>query len=256
MGWSQTRHAPARLGRQEASVVRAHETADLQRTFVDPSRLRTVFIMNDELLRHGLAHVLSQAIDIQFVGDLQHDAELVERLRALQPDLLVVADDPNLPLSALLAALDPAPKVVAVIDSDGAPSHAVELIRAGADALVDRRSPADELLSTVLHVIDGRPALDARSTNTLVSELRSHGSEPSGDYSRMLTRREAEVLSLLTDGLDNRAIAAKLFVAEATVKFHLHNIMGKFGVHKRAALVSAALGGNRGRSDGYPQWVR
>ena len=55
------------------------------------------------------------------------------------------------------------------------------------------------------------------------------------------------MLALLTEGLDNRAIATDLFISEATVKFHLHNIMDKFGVHKRAALVSAALrGGTRG----------
>ncbi|MDV3127465.1 response regulator transcription factor [Mycobacterium sp. 21AC1] len=201
--------------------------------------------MNDELLCHGLMHVLSQAHGVQFAGDLQHGAELAGRLRALRPDLLVVAAEPDLLLSGLLAELDPVPKVVVVVDGDDSSCRALELIRAGADALVDRRSPSTELLNTVLRVIDGQQALDARSASSLISELRSRGGDSGPDLSRMLTRREREVLSLLTDGLDNRAIATKLFIAEATVKFHLHNIMGKFGVHKRAALVSVALRGQR-----------
>lgn len=104
-------------------------------------------------------------------------------------------------------------------------------------------------------VLDGQSALDAYSVNTLIAELRSQNTEHELDYARILTRREKEVLALLTDGLDNRAIATDLFISEATVKFHLHNIMDKFGVHKRAALVSAALRGQsrqmRGGAGGF-----
>ncbi len=255
MGWSQTRYAPTHIALRGAEVVHSRGIADIRSKFVDSPRLRTVFVMNDELLRHGLMHVVSQASGVEFVGDLQHGSGLTDRLRALRPQLLVVGVESGVPLAALLAELDPVPKVVVVIDGEDASHHAVDLIQAGADALVDRRSSSSELLNTVLRVINGQTALDARSANALIAELRSRRSETPTDYSRMLTRREREVLSLLTDGLDNRAIAAKLFISEATVKFHLHNIMDKFGVHRRAALVSAALRGNRGGMDGYPSAI-
>jgi DNA-binding NarL/FixJ family response regulator len=199
-------------------------------------------VMNDELLRHGLVHVMSQASGIRFVGDLRHGPGLARRLRALRPDLLILGAEPNLSLATLLADLDVVPKVIVVMDGGDAPANALALIRAGADALVDRRSSSAELLSAVTRVIAGRTALDAHSANTLITELRSSSEgDPDADHARVLTRREREVLTLLTDGLDNRTIATKLFISEATVKFHLHNIMAKFGVHKRAALVSAAL---------------
>jgi DNA-binding NarL/FixJ family response regulator len=199
-------------------------------------------VMNDELLRHGLVHVMSQASGIRFVGDLRHGPGLARRLRALRPDLLILGAEPNLSLATLLADLDVVPKVIVVMDGGDAPANALALIRAGADALVDRRSSSAELLSAVTRVIAGRTALDAHSANTLITELRSSSEgDPDAHHARVLTRREREVLTLLTDGLDNRAIATKLFISEATVKFHLHNIMAKFGVHKRAALVSAAL---------------
>lgn len=242
MGWPQTRPQHSGYSRR---------IADTRGAFADPVRLRTVFVMNDELLCHGLMHVVSQARGVEFVGDLRHGPGLVDRLRALEPQLLVLGSDPGLSLSALLAELDPVPKVVVIVDGDDASSRALELIRAGADALVNRRSPSTELLNTVMRVINGRSALDAHSADALIAELRSQRSESASDYSRNLTRREREVLSLLTEGLDNRAIATKLFISEATVKFHLHNIMDKFGVRRRAALVAAALRGARAGTDGY-----
>jgi DNA-binding NarL/FixJ family response regulator len=256
MGWSQQGYAPVHPGPRSAATGKPHGIVDMRGTFVDTARLRTVFVMNDELLRHGLIHVVSQAGGIQFVGDLRHGAGLLDRLRALRPELLVVGVDRSLPLAALLAELDPVPKVIVVMDGYEASAHALELIRAGADALVDRRSPSTDLLGAVQRVIDGYTALDAYSADAVIAQLRAPGSEPDSDYSRMLTRREREVLALLTEGLDNRTIATNLFIAEATVKFHLHNIMDKFGVHKRAALVSAALRGNRGGTDGYLSAIR
>ncbi|MET0701275.1 MAG: response regulator transcription factor [Mycobacterium sp.] len=251
MGWSQMGYAAVHPRLRSAETGQLREITDARGTFVNAARLRTVFVMDDELLRHGLIHVMSKAGGIQLVGDLNHGAGLIDRLRALRPELLVVGVDHGLPLAALLAELNPAPKVIAVMDGDDASTHALELIRAGADALVDRRSPAADLLGAVQRVIEGHTALDAHSANALIAQLRAPSIKSDPDYSRLLTRREREVLVLLTEGLDNRTIATKLFISEATVKFHLHNIMDKFGVHKRVALVSAALGGNRGATDGY-----
>ena len=256
MGWSQMGYAPVHPGLRSAETSQSHGIAGISEPFVNGARLRTVFVMNDELLRHGLIHVMSQAGGIQFVGDLRHGAGLTDRLRALRPELLVVGVDRSLPLAALLVELDPVPKVIVVMDGEEASADALELIRAGADALVNRRSPSADLLSAVQRVIEGGTALDAYSADAVIAQLRAPGSESHCDYSRMLTRREREVLVLLTEGLDNRTIATKLFITEATVKFHLHNIMDKFGVHKRAALVSAALRGNRGGTDGYLSAIR
>jgi DNA-binding NarL/FixJ family response regulator len=246
MGWSQMQRTPVALGPPCPGAGRSHEFPDERGIFAEARKLRTVFVMDDELLRHGLIHIVSQADRVQLVGELTHSAELAVRLKELQPELLVVGVDRSLPLATLLAELEPAPKVVVVMDDACAPAQAIDLIKAGADALVHRRSPSTDLLRAVQRVIEGQAALDAFSADALIAELRVPAVESDSDCSRILTRREHEVLLLLTEGHDNRTIAAKLFIAETTVKFHLHNIMDKFGVHKRAALVSAALRGNLG----------
>jgi len=237
MGWSQPHYASRHPGTRTSRLDPGRDIAPA----------RTVFVMDDELLLHGLVHLLGDVDGIRMVGDLRHDGDLVERLTLAAPDLLIVDADHGLQLAALRTHLDPVPKIVVVMDGEESPGRALQLVQAGADALVDRRSPSVEVLSAVARVLDGQTALDPHSVTTLVDELRSQAMPAEHDSAGLLTRREKEVLALLTEGLDNRAIASELFISEATVKFHLHNIMDKFGVHKRAALVSAAL---RGRARG------
>jgi DNA-binding NarL/FixJ family response regulator len=200
--------------------------------------------MGDELLRHGLVHLLSRIDQFDFIGDVRRDGSLVDRLRALRPDLLLLCVDDAPPLADLLDQLELRPKVVVVTHGAGNGAKALELIRAGADALIDRRSSSSELLNTVQRVAAGQTALDPHSVTTLITELRLQRRGHESDAVTNLTRREREVLALITDGLDNRTIARDLFISEATVKFHLHNIMNKFGVRKRSALVSAVLRGH------------
>ena len=204
--------------------------------------MRAAVVTDDELLRHGLVHMMSRTDAVLLVGNMRPGAELAGRLQSLRPDLLVFGTGRDVMLPALLADLHPRPKVVVVVDPDDPQTDPVELIRAGADGLIDRRSTSHELLTTLMRVAAGHNALDSSCADAVITRLRAPvaGAE---ENTPVLTRREHEVLHLLTDGLDNRTIARRLFISEATVKFHLHNIMGKFGVHRRAALVSTALRG-------------
>lgn len=238
MGWPQTREAPTQRDDGTADLERSIESLDLSIPLIASAAQRTVFVMADELLRHGLIHVMSQATGIRMVGDLAHGPGLAAHLRELRPQLLVVGHELGPQLPSLLSGLSPAPKVLAVIDGDDPRERALPMICAGADAVVDRRSSAAELRAAIARVVDGHRALDARSAETLIGELREQAAP---DKSTPLTRREREVLDLLVNGLDNRAIAGALFISQATVKFHLHNIKAKFAVPSRAALIATVL---------------
>lgn len=243
MSLSPTGYAQTPTIRPRPEIARIPQI-DYQQPFLGyPSSLRTTIVANDELLRHGLVHVVSHIERIRFVGDLRYGEGLAERVRELRPELLVLGMDRTLVLSDLLAELDVTPRVVVVMDSHDEGANTLDLLRAGADALVDRRSTATELRTTFNRVISGQSALDSHSVNAVIAELRCPRKDFRDDLVAALTAREREVLDLLVEGLDNRTIATQLFVSEATVKFHLQNIMKKLGVHKRAALISVALRG-------------
>lgn len=226
-----------------ADLARSTQIPSARRGLVSSRRMRAAVVTDDELLRHGLVHMMSRTDSVLLVGNMRPGAELVGRLQSLRPDLLVFGTDRDVTLPTLLADLHPRPKVVVVIDTDDPQTDPLDLIRAGADGLIDRRSTSHELLATLMRVAAGHNALDASCANAVITRLRAPVAAPDDACTPVLTRREHEVLHLLTDGLDNRTIARNLFISEATVKFHLHNIMGKFGVHRRAALVSTALRG-------------
>lgn len=244
MSLSPTGYAQTPTTRSRPEIARVPQIDYQQPTLGYPASLRTTIVANDELLRHGLAHVVSQIERIRFVGDLRYGDGLAGRVRELRPDLLVLGMDRTLALSDLLAELNATPRVIVVMDSQDEGAHTLDLLRAGADALVDRRSTATELRNTFNRVINGQTALDSHSVNAVIAELRCPRRDFRDDLGASLTAREREVLDLLVEGLDNRTIAAQLFVSEATVKFHLQNIMNKLGVHKRAALISVALRGH------------
>lgn len=238
MGWPQTRDAPTQRDGSAAEDDQSIETISRPISFIEAAALRMVFVMTDELLRHGLIHVLSTEPGVRLVGDLAHGPGLADVLAPMRPQLLVVGAEAGSDLSTWLLALDPTPKVLAVIDGEDPRERALPLIWAGADAVVDRRSSSAELRTAVARMLEGHRTLDVRSAETVIDELREQA-DPG--HTGSLTRREREVLELLVDGMDNRAIAGALFISEATVKFHLHNIKSKFGVHSRAALVAMVL---------------
>lgn len=245
MSLSPTGYAQTPITRPRPEIARVPQIDYQQPPLGCSDGLRTTIVANDELLRHGLVHVVSHIDRIRFVGDLRYGDGLAERIGELRPDLLVLGMDRTLALPDLLAALDATPRVIVVMDSEDDRANTLDLLRAGADALVDRRSTATELRNTFTRVINGQTALDSHSVNAVIAELRCPRKDLHDDLVALLTARERDVLNLLVEGLDNRTIANRLFVSEATVKFHLHNIMNKLGVHKRAALISVAL---RGRS--------
>lgn len=94
MGWTQTREAPTQRADSAAVSGGSIENIDMTMPFIAPTPRRAVFVMSDELLRHGLIHVMSQGAGIVLVGDLDHGPALADRLRELRPHLLVVGPRP------------------------------------------------------------------------------------------------------------------------------------------------------------------
>ncbi|KPH20758.1 hypothetical protein AN948_05200 [Rhodococcus sp. ADH] len=196
--------------------------------------------MNDELVRHGLLHVLARVSEHRMITELPYDRTTVSRLKALKADLIIIGAEAGASLTDL-ARLSPTARIVAITDGEDRTVSPLQLIRDGAHALIDRRTSSSELVATILRVTSGQHGLDVSNLDAIFAEIRATKSDADAATYSCLTRREREVLKLVTDGLDNRAIAANLFVSEATVKFHVHNIMSKLGIHKRSALVADAL---------------
>jgi DNA-binding NarL/FixJ family response regulator len=121
--------------------------------------------------------------------------------------------------------------VLTTYDTD---SDVLPAIKAGATGYLLKDTPREELFRAVAAADRGESVLSPAVAGRLMGQLRAPAKEP-------LSQRELEVLTLISQGSNNRETARKLFISEATVKTHLLHVYAKLGVRDRAAAVAAAF---------------
>ena len=198
---------------------------------MDPVRL--LVVADDPLSRAGLAALLSGRADVAVAGEVRAD-EAGRAAAELRAAVAVWDLGPPGAAGPPAAAL-PATPVVAVAADD---AQAADAVRGGARAVLFRGAPADAIAAAAVAAAHGLAALDAS-----LAEGWLRPPEPAGG-AEGLTAREREVLSLLAEGLGNKAVAARLGISEHTAKFHVNAILGKVGAASRSeAIVKAARQG-------------
>ncbi|MCH5674529.1 response regulator transcription factor [Streptomyces gilvus] len=208
----------------------------------------TVLLVDDEpLVRAGLRAVLEAQPDIEVVGEAADGAAVIPLVRRLRPD--VVAMDVRMPLMdgieatrAVLRTIDDPPKILVVTTFEN-DEYVYEALRAGADGFLLKRARPTEIVHAVRLVAEGESLLFPASVRQLAA---THGDAGGNREARAvlerarLTEREAEVLRLMTRGLSNAEIAARLVVGTETVKSHVSAVLAKLGARDRTQAVIAA----------------
>lgn len=198
------------------------------------SLTRTVVVSDVRLYREGLAYALSargDGVEIAGTADSLRGAEDV-----LASGCAVVLLDAGMPhaleIARALSLVDPAPKIVAVAVGDDA-ADVVACAQAGVDGYVPRDGSIDDVAAAIGGVMRGELLCSPRMAATLFKRLATAGSGAPDDGST-LTAREREVVALIDRGLSNKQIANRLRIGTATVKNHVHNILEKLHVDRRA----------------------
>lgn len=197
---------------------------------MDP--VSVLVVSADPLARAGLAARVASRPELALVGEAgPREAQRVGEARLPE----VVLWDLN-GADAVRSAAPPWRGLAApILALASDPRAAGEALRAGVRAVVSRAAAPETLAVAVAAVSRGLAVLDPELAGAFVRPPEA--AEPA----EPLTPREREVLGLLTEGLANKAIAARLGISEHTAKFHVNAILGKLGVESRAeAIVRAA----------------
>lgn len=195
--------------------------------------LRVLVVSPDPLSRGGLATLLAGQPGIAVAGEAPPDRELPAAARRLDPDVAAwdAGGDDAFEAPMRQASGSGLP-VVAVVSSA---AQARPALAAGARGLVLRDAAPERLAAALVAVAHGLWSLDGALAPGLLRPA------PIAEPNEPLTPREIEVLGLLSEGLPNKAIAARLGISEHTAKFHVNAILGKLGAESRSeAIVRAA----------------
>ncbi|MFF4092809.1 response regulator [Streptomyces sp. NPDC001834] len=210
----------------------------------EPAHVITLVVVDDHpVVRDGLRGMFESAPGFRVLGEASDGVAGVDLVARLDPDVVLM--DLRMPGGGGVAAIAELTRrgararvlVLTTYDTD---SDTLPAIEAGATGYLLKDAPRDELFHAVRAAADGRTVLSPAVASRLVSRVRT----PSAPRNEPLSAREREVLALVAKGTSNRAIAAELFISEATVKTHLTHVFAKLGAKDRAAAV--AVGYDRG----------
>jgi DNA-binding NarL/FixJ family response regulator len=211
-----------------------------------------VFLLDDhEIVRRGVRQLLEDSGEILVVGEAGTAADALARIPPTRPDVAVL--DGRLPdgsgIDVCREIRSRAPEIAALIltsyDDDEALFSA---IMAGAAGYVLKQVRGQDLVDAVRRVAAGQSLLDPAVTQQVLDRLREG---PKQDKALAgLTDQERRVLELIGEGLTNRAIGERLFLAEKTVKNYVSSLLAKLGLERRTQAAVFASKHPRGGQDG------
>ncbi len=204
-------------------------------------RIRIVLVDDHAVVRSGLAAFLLAYDDLQLVGEAADGSEALDLCGRVQPDVvlmdLVMPEMDGATATRLIRERYPRIKVIA-LTSFKENDLVQGVLAAGAIGYLLKNVSTDDLAGAIRSAHAGKPTLAPEAAQALIQNAaRKQDSEPGYD----LTDREREVLRLMVEGLNNSAIAEKLFVSRSTIKFHVSNILSKLHVSSRTEAVAYAL---------------
>ncbi|MCT2589732.1 response regulator transcription factor [Streptomyces sp. N2-109] len=201
--------------------------------------IRVVIADDQMMVREGFSVLLNAQPGIEVVGHAEDGREAVTQAAALRPDVMLM--DIRMPelngieATRQIAARSGETTRVLVLTTFDLDEYVYDALRAGASGFLLKDASAGQLAEAVRVVAAGEALLAPNITRRLIAEFAQQGTVRGPRVERLgtLTERETEVLSLIAQGLSNGEIAARLVVAEQTVKTHVGRILVKLGLRDR-----------------------
>ncbi len=215
------------------------------------TKIRVLFVDDQALFREGMATLLGLHSSLEIVGEAGDGRAAVEACLRLRPDVVLM--DLRMPGMGGVEATRRIgelglPTKVLVLTTFEEDAEVFAAIRGGAAGYLLKASPSEKLVEAIHAVAAGASVLQPSVTAKLLNEFNriSERTERRSvqPLPEPLSARELAVLQCLCDGLSNKEIAARLGIAEGTVKNHMTNVLGKLGALDRtqAALRARDLG--------------
>jgi two-component system, NarL family, response regulator DegU len=202
-------------------------------------KIRLLLIDDNRLLRDGIAAILKGRPDIKVVAASGNGESSILKIHTLKPNVILLdlglRSQSSLHVVEVLKKEFPHAKVI-VMDLAPAQGDVLQFVRAGASGFILKDATLEDFLGTIRSVADGEKVLPPVLSGSLFSQIIEHavsGGRKNLSKAIQMTKREREVIGLISYGLSNKEIGHRLHVATYTIKSHIHNIMEKLALHTR-----------------------
>ena len=212
------------------------------------AKLKILIVDDHDIVRKGLAMLVSRQKDLTVVAEAGTVAEAVEKARETAPDVVVM--DIRLPdgtgIEACREVRDENSDVKVLMLTSYSDEEAVMgSIMAGASGYLLKEIRSQEIVDAIRRVGSGQSLLDPSVTASVLERVRRGKEE---DVLAQLTDQEKKILELIADGQTNREIAGQINLSDETVKNYVSNILGKLEISRRS-LAATLLAERRGRRE-------
>ncbi len=210
-------------------------------------KISILVIEDNRLLRDGIATMLKKQPDMHVAATFGNGENILKMIDKHKPDILLLdlglRNQNSLQIVKLAKQNFPETKII-IMDLIPLQEDVFEFVQAGVLGFILKDANVTEFYKTIRNVYQGIKVLPPQLTGSLFSQIVEHainGSKPSLiiDSIRM-TKRERQVIELISDGSTNKEIAQKLHLSTYTVKSHVHNILEKLSLHTRIQIANYA----------------
>ncbi|PWV55201.1 response regulator transcription factor [Nocardiopsis sp. L17-MgMaSL7] len=202
-----------------------------------------VFLVDDhEIVRRGVGALLDDEDGIQVVGEAGTAAQALARIPALEPDVVVLdvrlPDGDGVTVCRDIRSTLPDTRIL-MLTSYSDDEALYGAVMAGASGYILKQIHGTDLVGAVRTVAEGRSLLDPESTTRMLERLRAEAVRK--DPLSELTEQERRVLELIGEGLTNREIGTRMYLAEKTVKNYVSRVLAKLGMARRTQAAAYAV---------------
>ncbi|MCG3208798.1 MAG: Response regulator protein VraR [Anaerolineae bacterium] len=206
--------------------------------------LRILLVDDHEVVRLGLTTLLGDVADVELVGESGSGREALQACERLSPDVVILdirlPDQSGVEVCRQIVERWPHIKVI-ILTSYLSDDLVAEAIVAGAAGFVRKQVGNESLLQAIEAVRRGEALLDPQTTRQVLRRMRQAERLIDAGAFRSLSKRELEVLLLVSRGKGNREIAENLQVSETTVRNHVTSLLDKLGLSNRIELATYAV---------------
>ena len=203
------------------------------------AKIKLLVIEDNRILRDGMIKMFKPYKDIEILISIGNKENTILKIHKLKPDVILLdlglRSQNSLRMVEIVKKEFSEAKVI-VMDLVPVQGDILQFVKAGANGFILKDASLEEFLNTIRSVASGEKILPDHLTHSLFSQIIEFAIKKGGtnliDSVRM-TKREKEVIDLISDGLTNKEISVKLNISTFTVKSHVHNILEKLVLHSR-----------------------